>query len=156
MLATCPNPKLLDHTLSAFRGCLFNLFASTLRIRGRSSIRNLRTPHGVVTGTHLYKIVSFIVPLGTAALVGYAGADVGFLCGKTGEHRDNMKRTFYWKQTPDCHLTLSSLTTHYSVRTAPLTSEVSFHIFIQQIQVLNILNMVYTLRISLFKMQFVL
>jgi len=30
--------------------------------------------------------------------------------------------------------------------TAPLTSKVAFYIFIQQIYVLNILNMVYTLR----------
>jgi len=35
---------------------------------------------------------------------------------------------------------------NYSVRTAPLTSKVAFYIFIQQIQVLNILNMVYSLR----------
>ena len=45
---------------------------------------------------------------------------------------------------------------HYRGRTAPLTSlNVAFYIFIQQIQVLNILNMVYTLRYFLFKMQFV-
>jgi len=35
---------------------------------------------------------------------------------------------------------------NYSGRTAPLTSKVSFYIFIQQISVPNILNMVYTLR----------
>ena len=35
---------------------------------------------------------------------------------------------------------------NYSGRTAPLTSKVVFYIFIQQIYVLNILNMVYTLR----------
>jgi len=35
---------------------------------------------------------------------------------------------------------------NYSGRTAPLTSEVALYIFIQQIYVLNILNMVYTLR----------
>ena len=34
----------------------------------------------------------------------------------------------------------------YRGRTAPLTCEVAFYIFIQQIYVLNILNMVYTLR----------
>jgi len=34
----------------------------------------------------------------------------------------------------------------YSGRTAPLTSKVAFYIFIQQILLLNILNMVYTLR----------
>ena len=44
---------------------------------------------------------------------------------------------------------------HYSDRTASLTSKVAFYIFIQQIKVLNILNMVYTLRLFLFKMQFV-
>jgi len=43
---------------------------------------------------------------------------------------------------------------NYSGRTASLTSKVAFYIFIQQIQVLNILNMVYTLRFILFKMQF--
>jgi len=44
---------------------------------------------------------------------------------------------------------------NYSGRTAPLTSKVAFYIFIQQIHLLNILNMVYTLRFFLFKMQFV-
>jgi len=44
---------------------------------------------------------------------------------------------------------------HYSGRTIPLPSKVAFYIFIQQIQVLNILNMVYTLSFFLFKMQFV-
>jgi len=37
----------------------------------------------------------------------------------------------------------------YRGRTAPLTSKVAFYIFIQQIYVLNILNMVYTVRFSL-------
>jgi len=44
---------------------------------------------------------------------------------------------------------------NYSGRTAPLTSKVAFYIFTQQIQVLNILNTVYSLRFFLFKMQFV-
>ena len=43
----------------------------------------------------------------------------------------------------------------YRGRTAPLTSKVSFYIFIQQIQAKNILNMLYTLRFLFFKMQFV-
>ena len=34
----------------------------------------------------------------------------------------------------------------YMGRTSPLTSKVAFYIFIQQIKVLNILNMLYTLR----------
>ena len=35
--------------MSAVRNCLFILFAATLHIGGRSSIRNLRTRHAVVT-----------------------------------------------------------------------------------------------------------
>jgi len=46
-LAPRPVPK-----LSAFRDCLFNIFAATLRIGGRSSIRKLRMSHTVVTVTH--------------------------------------------------------------------------------------------------------
>jgi len=53
LLAPRPTPKLEDHPLSAVRDCLFNLFAATFHIGGRSSIRNLRTRHAVVTGTHL-------------------------------------------------------------------------------------------------------
>ena len=43
-------------------------------------------------------------------------------------------------------LNLLTPNVNYSGRTAPLTSKVAFYIFIQQIQVLNILNMLYTLR----------
>jgi len=53
LLALRPTPKLEDHSLSAVRYCLFNIFGAALRIGGRSSIRNLRTRHAVVTGTHL-------------------------------------------------------------------------------------------------------
>jgi hypothetical protein len=52
LLAPLPTPKLEVHPSSAVRDCLFNLFAATLLIGGRSSIRNLRTRHAVVTGTH--------------------------------------------------------------------------------------------------------
>jgi len=54
-----------------------------------------------------------------------------------------------------CLFKLLTPNVNYSGRTAPLNSKVAFHIFIQQIYVLNILNMVYTLRFLLFKMQFV-
>ena len=51
----CPTPKLEDHPLSDVRNCLFShIFVATLHIGGRSSIRNLRTRHAVVTGTHQY------------------------------------------------------------------------------------------------------
>ena len=55
MLAPRPTPKLEDHPSSAVRGCLFNLFTATLHIGGRSSNRNPRTRHAVVTGTHIHK-----------------------------------------------------------------------------------------------------
>ena len=52
LLEPRPTPKLEDHPSLAVRDCLFNLFAATLLIGGRSSIRNLRTRHAVVTGTN--------------------------------------------------------------------------------------------------------
>jgi len=52
LLAPRPTPKLEDHPLSV-RDCLFSIFAAVLHIGGRSSIRNLRTRHAVVTGIHL-------------------------------------------------------------------------------------------------------
>jgi hypothetical protein len=56
-----PTPKLEDHPLSVVRNCLFNIFAATLHTGGRSSFRNLRTRHAVVTGTHLLRITRFTV-----------------------------------------------------------------------------------------------
>jgi len=53
LLAPRPTPKLEEHPLSAVRDYLFNLFATTFHIGVRCSIRNLRTRHAVVTGTHL-------------------------------------------------------------------------------------------------------
>jgi hypothetical protein len=53
LLAPRPTPKLEDHPVSVVRDCLFNIFAATLLIVGRSSIRIPRTCHAVVTGTDL-------------------------------------------------------------------------------------------------------
>jgi len=53
LLAPRPTPKLEDDPLLAVHNCLFNIFTATLQIGGRSSIRNLRTRHAMVTGTHL-------------------------------------------------------------------------------------------------------
>ena len=39
-----------DHPLSTVRDRLFNIFAATIHIGGRSSIRKLTTRHAVVTG----------------------------------------------------------------------------------------------------------
>jgi hypothetical protein len=52
LLAPRPTPKLVNHPLSAARDCLFNIFTTTLHIGDCSCIRNLRTRHAVVTGTH--------------------------------------------------------------------------------------------------------
>jgi len=49
LLEPRPTPKLEDNPWSAVRDFLFNLFAATLLIGGRSSIRNLRTRRAVVT-----------------------------------------------------------------------------------------------------------
>jgi hypothetical protein len=57
MLAPWPTPNLKDNPQSAVRDCLFNIFAATLYIGGCSSIRNLRTRHAVVTGSHLSRDV---------------------------------------------------------------------------------------------------
>ena len=61
LLAPRPTPKLEDHPSSAVRDCLFNIFAATLHIGGRCSIRNLKTRHSVVTGTHLSRNGTFAV-----------------------------------------------------------------------------------------------
>jgi hypothetical protein len=53
LLAPRPNPKLEDHPFSAVRDCLFNIIVTIIHVEGRSSIRNLRTPLAMATGTHL-------------------------------------------------------------------------------------------------------
>jgi hypothetical protein len=54
LLASRPTPKLEDHPVSAVCDCLFNKFAATLLLEGRSAIRNPRTRHAVGTRTHLW------------------------------------------------------------------------------------------------------
>ena len=53
LLGPCQTLKLEDHPLSDVRDCLFNMFAATLHTGVSSPIRNLRTQHAVMTGTHL-------------------------------------------------------------------------------------------------------
>jgi len=53
LLAPRQTTKLEDHPLSAFHDRLFNIFAATLHIGGRSSMGNLWARHAVVKGlTH--------------------------------------------------------------------------------------------------------
>ena len=53
--------------MSAVRDCLFNIVAATLHIGSRSSIRNLRTRHAMVTGTHLSRMIVF--PIGNFVII---------------------------------------------------------------------------------------
>ena len=53
VVSTSPNPKAGGPPLVCCPDCLFNLFVATFNSGGRSSIRNLRMRHAVVTGTHL-------------------------------------------------------------------------------------------------------
>jgi hypothetical protein len=53
VVSPSPKPKLENHTLSAVCDYIFYIFAAILHIEGRSSIRNLRTCHAMVTGTKL-------------------------------------------------------------------------------------------------------
>ena len=73
-------------------------------------------------------------------------------------HRTRQLHTlqYFAHNTSNLPKNLNPLTPNdpYRGRTSPLTSKVAFYIFTQQIQVLNISNMVYTLRFFLFKMQF--
>jgi hypothetical protein len=62
-----------------------------------------------------------------------------------------LRNSVQWKWKFN-HLTPNG---HFSGRTAPLTSRRCIYIFIQQIYVLNILNMLHTLRFFLFKMPFI-
>ena len=52
LLANRPTPKLEYHPLSAVGDCLYIIFAATLHIGSRSSTRNLRTHHAMVTGNN--------------------------------------------------------------------------------------------------------
>ena len=72
-----PAPKLEDHPFSAVCDRLFNIFATNLHTEDRSSIRNLRTGHAVVTGTHLSRewgctaVISIFVLLYFALLTSF-------------------------------------------------------------------------------------
>jgi len=61
-LTTCgPNPKLMDHALSAIRDCLFNIFAASFHVGVCSTIHDLLTRHVVVTDSKVPVSVDHIV-----------------------------------------------------------------------------------------------
>ena len=53
LLAPRLTPKLEKHAMSVVCDRLFNMFGAIHNVGGRSFIRNLRTRHAAVTGTHL-------------------------------------------------------------------------------------------------------
>jgi hypothetical protein len=69
VVSNSPNPQAGGPPIAAVRCCLFNLFTATLHIGGRSSIRNLRTRHAVVTGTHIPNFYEFKLILDVHELV---------------------------------------------------------------------------------------
>jgi hypothetical protein len=76
---------------------------------------------------------------------------VGFFVDKHSEKRQLEGHRHEWVSSIN-HLTPNG---HFSGRTAPLTYRCCISLFIQQIYVLNILNMLHTLRFFLFKMSFI-
>jgi len=56
LLKPRPTPQPEDHPLSVIRDYLFNIFAATPHIGGRSSIRNVSKCHSIVTETHLSRL----------------------------------------------------------------------------------------------------
>ena len=60
LLAPRSTSRLENRHLSAVCDCLLNIFATSLYIGDRSSIRNLRTRHAVVTGTHLSRLSKYL------------------------------------------------------------------------------------------------
>jgi hypothetical protein len=53
LLALHPTTKMKNQPFLDVSDCLFNIFAASLHVGGRSSIRSLKTRFAVVTGIHL-------------------------------------------------------------------------------------------------------
>jgi len=71
------------------------------------------------------------------------------------KHKPVLKTTDLYPAGWSIVFNLLTPNVNYGGRTTPLTSKVAFYIFIQQMYVLNILNMVYNLLFFFFKIQFV-
>jgi hypothetical protein len=68
--------------LSVVRDCIFNVFLPTLHIGGRSTIRNLRTRHVVLTGNHSHNVVRVMRWVGHVARMGNSSGIHMILVGK--------------------------------------------------------------------------
>jgi hypothetical protein len=65
----CLTPKLEGHPVSAVRDCLFNIFAATFHIGGRSSIRKLRARHSFCCSCELVRLLEMCSSVGGRASV---------------------------------------------------------------------------------------
>ena len=101
LLAPRPTPKLEYHPLSAVRDCLFNLFAATLHFGGRFSIRNLRTRHAVVTGTHKHGRYIYV---GMYTIHYCTKCHVSLTTGPISYYNKTIKDFFFSEDIPLCLL----------------------------------------------------
>jgi hypothetical protein len=114
---TSPHPQAGGPPIVGCPDCLFNIFAATLHILGRSSIRYLRRRRSLVTGTHLtsWKPLSFsrrtvlhggskIMQPEKYAVCGwqYMFCSVTTCFGLTGRVQENHLR-YYWKEMKALH-----------------------------------------------------
>jgi len=116
----------------------------------------------VLLNYHICRFVLVSLCVGDLVRLGLSGVRVAGAAATNLQHTTNREQndrcgnsTAQSQVSDDGYINLLTPNVNYSGRTAPLTSKVALYIFIQQIQVLNILNMVYTVRLFLFKMQFV-
>ena len=77
LLALRPTPQLDDHTLSAVRDCLFNIFAATVHTvpppasGGRAMLRWPRPAHH---GSFVYDVTNFVSEIGLASIFRFKSA----------------------------------------------------------------------------------
>ena len=72
--------------------------------------------------------------------------EFNWIKAQAGHQRNELEDELAKEAVTNSDINLLTPNVNYSGRTAPLTSKVAFYIFIQQVQVLNILNTVYTVR----------
>ena len=140
--------------------CKFQIQSARLNVYEQEAAELLKIPQQLFCGeSMLFPRIKSLQQQGHVNAVKRVRAITFLYCiiqRRTVQIRHSPK---FSKFSPRClaHAFLNPLTPNdsYCGRTAPLTSKVAFYMFIQEIQVLNILNMLYTLRFILLKMQFV-
>jgi hypothetical protein len=126
------NPQLEDHPLSAVQDCIFIIFAATLHAGGRSFIRNLRTRHAVVTGTHLSRSTEPVFYFNLIKSTGYVMHQVLHSTILRSAHTLLMCFVFISEQTATCATSIINWlvfitefkSVYSAVRTGPLNKAV--------------------------------